>query len=568
MVIKKIWDKVRNCLPSIFLKIVYPYRDFMKIKGYINYYFNKESIIKNYDYKPPIKKKFSFRKEPKISIIMQVYNVNLEWLKKAVNSVKNQYYQNWELCIVDDALTNEETKSFLKSLTHPNIKIKFLRKNKSIVGASNEALRVASGEYVAFLDKDDELTSDALFEVVRIINEYNPDFIYSDEDKISPSGDYVEPIFRPDFNPDFLLSHNYIVHLCVYKKSLVDKLGGLRECFDGSQDYDLMLRFSEKTDRIFHIPKVLYHWRKIPGSTAKKMSEKPYIWNKGKEALIDAIKRRNIKARVIKGDIPGTYRVKYKIKNKPLVSIIIPFRDESELLDKCVSSILDESSYDNFEIICINNQSTDRKTLKLINELGKDDRISFFDFNEPFNFSKIVNFGVSKSNGEHIVLCNNDVEIITPDWIQSLLRHSQRENVGVVGCKLLYPNNLIQHTGIIVNGKRTEHFHKFLHKDFYGYLNRLRVVSNFPAVTAALCMFKKSLFNELDGFDEKLSINYNDVDFCFRALKKDYRNVFTPYCEAYHKESYSRGLNESKRMIILDEKEKDYLMKKHKKLFS
>ncbi|WP_457560454.1 glycosyltransferase family 2 protein, partial [Caminibacter sp.] len=320
-----------------------------------NQQFN-DRISSRYIYQAPklteeIKKEIkNFQKKPLISIIMSVFNVEPKWLKKAIESAENQWYDNCELCIADDASTKKETKEFLKTIKNPKIKIKFLDKNLGISGASNEALKMAEGEYIALMDNDDELTPDALYEVVKVINEKEAEFIYSDEDKIEMSGEFVEPHFKPDCAPDMFLSQNYISHLGVIKKELVEKVGGWEIGLEGSQDYDLYLKVLEHTDKIYHIPKVLYHWRKIPGSTAAEYSQKSYAQEAGRKALENAMKRRGIKAKVKNGLTPGTYKFEYEIKGEPLVSIVIPFKDKPELLRQCIGSILEKTTYKNFEI--------------------------------------------------------------------------------------------------------------------------------------------------------------------------------------------------------------------------
>ncbi len=510
----------------------------------------------------------AFKSKPLISIIMPVYNVDSKWLKLAIDSVENQWYENWELCIVDDKSTNTKTIEYLKSIQNEKIKIKFLEQNLNISGASNEALKMAGGEYIALMDNDDELTPDALYEVVKAINEHNAEFIYSDEDKIEMDGSFCEPHFKPDFAPDMFLSQNYISHLGIIKKELIEKVGGWEVGLEGSQDYDLYLKVLEHTDKIFHITKVLYHWRKIPGSTAAEFGEKSFAQEAGKKALENAINRRGIKASVSDGKYPGAYRINYKIIDNPLISIIIPFKDKPELLKMCVESILKKSTYDNFEIIGISNNSQVEETFKEMQRLSKmDKRVSFYEYNVPFNFSDINNHAVKEyAKGEHIVLLNNDIEIITSRWLEELLMFSQREDVGVVGAKLYYPNETIQHAGVIVAlGGVAGHSHKYFQREDGGYFHRLHLIQNLSALTAAMFMVKKEIYHDVGRLNEEnLKVAFNDIDFCLRVREQGYLNIFNPYCEAYHHESISRGAEDSPEKVARFNSEVTYMKKRHK----
>jgi glycosyltransferase involved in cell wall biosynthesis/SAM-dependent methyltransferase len=512
----------------------------------------------------------SFEKKPLISIIMPVYNVSPKWLDLAIKSIESQWYENWELCIADDNSTNKKTITYLKAIENKKTKIKFLKQNGNISMASNEALSLTSGEYITLMDNDDELTPDALYEVVKSINKYNADFIYSDEDKIEVDGSFSTPHFKPDFSPDMFLSTNYLSHLGVIKKELITTVNGFEVGLEGAQDYDLYLKCLEHTDKIQHISKVLYHWRKIPGSTAAEFSEKSYAQDAGLNALKNAIKRRDINAQVFIGMHSGIYRIKYDLKEKPLVSIIIPFKDKPELLTMCIESILKKTTYSNFEIIGISNNSEEKETFLEMSRLKSlDKRINFYEYNVPFNYSDINNYAVNNfSNGQHIILLNNDVEIISPDWIESLLEFSQREDVGVVGAKLFYPNDTIQHGGVIIGlGGVAAHSHKDFPRNAKGYFCRLVLIQNLSALTAACFMIKKSIFKEIDGLNEQdLKIAFNDVDFCLRVGEKGYLNVFTPYCEAYHHESISRGLEDTREKRKRFASEIEYIKNRHKKI--
>ena len=507
-----------------------------------------------------------FAQKPLISIVMPVYNVSPKLLKAAIKSVEEQQYTNWELCIADDCSTNQETINVLKSYSTNKIKIVYLKENGNISKASNEALKLATGSYVALLDNDDTLTKDALLEVVRYINDFNPDIIYSDEDKINQLDEYSAPHHKPEFSPDLLLSQNYICHFLVIKKEIIDSVGGFEIGLEGAQDYDLILKCTEKTSNIRRIPKVLYHWRMIEGSTATNIGAKSYAHEALRKALTNHLKRKAIDAQIIDGKYPSTFRVKRSIEGAPLVSILIPFKDKIELLKMCIDSILKKSSYTNFEIIGLSNNSEEEATFAAMKQYEqKDSRIKFYEYNFAFNYSAINNYGEQFSKGEHLILLNNDIEIITPDWIEALLEHSQRPEVGVVGAKLYYPNETVQHAGVIVGiGGVAGHAHKYYNRQDPGYHSRLNVIQNFSALTGACFMVKHSIFKQLGGLNQnELTIAFNDIDFCLRAMELNCINVFTPYCEAYHHESISRGLEDSPVKQKRFQKEIDYMMARH-----
>lgn len=556
-----------------------PYSHFLK-KGFRQILKGERASFgkKIYSYIAPIKDKAidanieAFKYTPLISVVMPVYNIDVKWLSAAIDSLKMQWYENWELCIADDASTNQETIAFLKSIEDPRIKIKFLETNKNISIASNQAFSLTSGEYIALMDHDDELTEDALYEVVRVVNETDAEFVYSDEDKIEMDGSFSEPHFKPDFSPEMFLSQNYLSHLGVIKKSLVDAVGGWTAGLEGSQDYDLYLKVLEKTEKIEHIPKVLYHWRKVPGSTAAVFSQKSYAQEAGRLALENAMQRRSIDANVFNGVYPGTYRVNYKIKKAPLVSIVIPFKDRATLLEKCIGAILEKSTYKNFEIIGMNNNSVEKDTVIKMQQLSdRDGRVKFYAHDYPFNFSAINNFAVQQyANGDHIVLLNNDVEIITPDWLEALLEFSQRDNVGAVGAKLYYMNDTIQHAGLAIGVlKLAGHSFRHLSKNKPGYMGRESVIQNVSGVTAACLMVKKSIYEQIGGMNEKaLKVAFNDVDFCLRLREAGFLNVYTPYCEAYHYESLSRGQDDTPEKKKRFLQEVSYVHKRHKEILS
>lgn len=487
-------------------------------------------------------KLFSYK--PKISIVMPVYNVDEEWLTKAIDSVLGQAYENWEICMCDDASPKKHVKPLLQKyeLKDERIKVKYIDQNEGISGASNQAASLATGEFIALLDNDDELAPDALYEVVKLLQEHNEaDLIYSDEDKINTKGNFCEPFFKPDWCPDLLLSMNYICHLGVYRKSIFDAIGGFRKGFEGSQDYDLVLRFTEETKNIFHIPNILYHWRKIPGSAAATENAKPYAFTAAKKALTEAMERRGEKASIHDSMNSGYYNVKREIIGRPLVSIIIPFKDKVGLLIKLLKSIEEKTTYDNYEIILVNNCSIENKTLRFLEKIKN--KYMVLDYNESFNFSKINNWASKQATGEILLFLNNDLEVINNEWMEAMLEHAQRPEVGAVGAKLYYSNDTIQHSGVIIGiGGVANHAHLNFPRNDRGYFGFATVVRNYSAVTAACMMMRKSVFEKLHGFDEvNLKVAFNDVDFCLRLREKGYLVVYTPYAELYHYESATRG---------------------------
>ncbi len=505
-----------------------------------------------------------------ISIIIPVYNVERRWLEAAVQSVRRQTYPHWQLCIADDGSNRQETLDYLHQIDDERIQVLFLDTNRGIAAASNAALNIAKGCFVGFLDHDDELTADALQQMVQTIAESEPDLIYSDEEYVKTNGWRYSAHFKPDYSPDLLLSINYICHLVVYRCSLLQQIGGLREGYDGAQDHDLLLRAVEQTSRIVHIPSILYRWRRIPGSTADRFTNKHHAWEVGRKAIADALQRRSIRGQVICGKYPGTYHIRREIVDTPTVSIIIPFRDLPAVLARCIDSILQKTAYPHFEIIAVSNQSQESSTLVMMASYSqRDARARFLDYDHPFNFSAINNFAAGQAKGEHLLLLNNDTEVINPDWLEALLQHSQRAEVGAVGAKLYFPNDTIQHAGIIVGiGGSAGHSHKCLDHRDPGYFNRLDVIQNISAVTGACLMVKKSLYLALGGLDEiNLPIAFNDVDFCLRLREQGYLNVFTPYCELYHYESRSRGPETISHRKQQFRQECHYLRQRHSTIF-
>lgn len=491
-------------------------------------------------------KQFSFR--PKISIIAPSFNIDPLWMEKCFESVLNQYYENWELCIYDDASTKKEVLTFLKKWEEKDdrIKIVYGKQNEHISGASNHAISFATGEYMGLLDCDDLLSKNALYEVVKLLQKYpDAEMIYSDEDKIDTKEKRYNPFFKPDWSSVLLRSMMYTSHFSVYKKSVVDSVGGFRKGFEGSQDYDLALRVVDSIDQknIFHIPKILYHWRAIEGSTAESASNKSYITVSGKKALQEHLQRNNIEATVEIVSNAGRYRIDYAIQEHPLISIIIPFRDQAAVLQTCVESVLEKTTYDNYEILLVDNQSEEKETLDFLEKIKSHKKIRLLTYNEPFNYSAINNYAATKASGEYVLLLNNDTEVITPTWIEEMLAYAMQPSVGAVGAKLLFHNDTIQHAGVTLGvGGIAGHAFKYFDRHHDGYFSLLQVARNVSAVTAACLLIKKRIFEEVEGLDEKnLSVAFNDVDFCLRVMKAGYQNIYTPYAELYHYESLTRG---------------------------
>ncbi len=489
----------------------------------------------------------SFTNRPLISIILPVYNTPVKFLEQAVESVFNQAYDHWELCISDDCSTDKGIREFLEAIASRDkrIKVQHRETNGHIVANSNTALATASGEYIALLDHDDMLSSDALYHVVKVINESDPDLIYSDEDKIDEQGKHTDPHFKPDWCPDNFLSRNYLGHLVVIRKSLVDKTGGFRDGFEGSQDYDLLLRVTELTTKIYHIPLVLYHWRMHSQSTSVNESAKPYAFNSGIRAIEDALKRRNIDGTVsLIENLPGFYSIRYRITDAGKVSVIIPTRNKHDLCEVVLQSVFKLTSYPDFEVILINNNSDEPQFFEFVKqwEQREPERFTCVTDNDPFNFSRLMNLGASVATGKYLLLLNNDTEVTHADWMSAMVEQCQFETTGAVGVKLLYQNNTVQHAGVIIGlGGIAGHTFVGYERHAPGYFYFLKCISNYSAVTAACVMVKKKHFKEAGGFDEALAVEFNDVDFCLKLCEMGYRNIYLPHVELYHYESVSRG---------------------------
>lgn len=509
-----------------------------------------------------------FEYNPKISLLVPVYNVEKQWLEKAVESVKNQIYTNWELCITDDASTLEYIWPYLQKLAADDERIKISRneKNSHISVTTNNSLKFATGEWIGLLDNDDEYSPETLFEVVQQLNK-NKDLalIYTDEDKILMNGKRAFPILKPDWSPETLMSIMFIAH-AFFKKNVIDEIDGFRKGFEGSQDYDLVLRFTEKIrpDQIFHITKILYHWRAISGSTADSYSVKSYAHVAAKKALEETISRRNLNASVLDGLTSPSFRIKYEIKNNPKISILIPTRNRHDLVKTCIESIKNKTSYKNYEIILVDNNSDNPESLEYFETLKKE--LIVISYPHEFNFSAINNFAAKHASGQILLFLNNDTEVITSEWLTAMIEYAQQKEIGAVGALLLYPNMTVQHAGVILgihekeNERVAGHSHKGLPFSQNGYLDRIKLIQNISAVTGACLMIRKSLFEDVGGFNEKdLGVAFNDIDLCLRLLQKGYRNVYSPFAQLYHYESLSRGKENDPKKVARFLKETKYV---------
>lgn len=490
---------------------------------------------------------------PLFSIVMPVYNTPEKWLRKCIDSVLAQSYGRWELCIANDASPAPYVRRILDEYARsdPRVRVVHRERNGHISAASNSAIELATGEWIALLDHDDELHPNALAEVALALVD-NPRWrlVFSDEDKIDGDGNRFDPYMKPDWNYDLFLSHNCISHLGVYEASLLREIGGFRVGFEGSQDWDLALRCIERldADQIGHVPQVLYHWRAIQGSTALAPQEKDYAHDAGMRAIGEHLRRIGSGGRVV--DIPGlrgNYRVRYPVPSPaPLVSIIVPTRDRVELLRACIESVLRTTTYPAYEILVVDNQSREADTLAYFRTLAGDDRVRVIAYDAPFNYSRINNFAATEARGDLLCLLNNDITVITPGWLEEMVAHATRPGVGAVGAMLYYPNDTIQHAGVVVGAHGVAaHAYAGDIRGCVGHMSRARLTQEMSAVTAACLVVRRDAYEAVDGLDPHLDVAFNDVDFCLRLRAAGYRNVWTPFAELYHHESATRGYETS-----------------------
>lgn len=494
-------------------------------------------------------KKHKFAKQPKISIVVPLYNTDENFFLELLNSVLVQTYSNWELCFADGSQERNDTIYAMCSRCS-KVRYRFLGENKGISENTNLAIEMAQGDYIAFLDHDDTLPPFALYEIVKTINDKpETEFIYSDEDKIDEKGERFDPYFKPDFSPETLECHNYITHFVVIKKTLLDQIGKLNSQFDGAQDFDFVLRATENTKHIDHIPKVLYHWRAHQKSTAKVADTKNYAYEAGVKVIAEHLKRTGKEA-IVKnpGEVPGIYQVKYAVKGKPKVSILIPNKDYYQGLKKCLKSILTLTTYENYEILILENNSTEKETFAFYKTIQQNPKIRVLECKEKeFNYSKIINFGVKNATGDFILQLNNDTKLLTPDWLEILLGYAQNKEIGAVGARLYYADKSIQHAGIAygIAGK-AGNLLVGLPYGTHDPFGREAATRNVAAITGACLFCRREIYDEVGFMAETLfKVAFNDVDFCLKILEKGYRVVYNPYIELIHYESKTRGYEDT-----------------------
>lgn len=531
-----------------------------KPKGFLSRLFGKESVAEG-GYEAWLarhkvdkrtlrrQKHAAFAQKPLISIVIPLYCTPLPYLKELLESVRRQSYENWQLCLADGS-PDDKAKEFIEKHYGREKRIVYrkLEENGGISANTNEAVALAAGEYLMLCDHDDTLEPDALYEIVKAINDTGADVLYTDEDKVSMDGrHYFDPNFKPDFNLFRLRENNYICHIFVVKKSLTDETGLLRSEFDGAQDFDFILRCCEKAQKITHIPKVLYHWRCHMDSTAADPSSKAYAYEAGRKAVREHYQRLGIDAKVEMTERPGWYRSHVKVQGNPLISVIIPNKDHTEDLELCLFSMTRKSTYRNYEILIVENNSEKEETFEYYRKLpDRYPKARVLTWEKEFNYSAINNFAAKEAKGEYLLFLNNDVEILTPDWMEEMLQNCQQENVAAVGAKLYYPDDTIQHAGVVLGlGGIAGHIMCRASKEDPGYFGRMISVQEISAVTAACMMVKKSDFDAVGGLDETFQVAFNDIDLCMKFRAAGKKIIFTPYAELYHYESKSRGLEDT-----------------------
>ena len=492
-----------------------------------------------------------FPRDITFSILVPLYNTPEKYLRQMIRSVQDQTYEKWELCLADGSdEAHGAVRQYCEAIARQDRRIKYkkLAKNGGISENTNACIEMATGDYIALFDHDDILHPSALYENMKVICEKDADFIYSDENTFheEPTDAYW-PHYKPDYAPDTLRSYNYICHLTVFKRTLLDAVGGgFRSQFDGSQDYDLFLRLTEKARNIAHIPKVLYYWRGHSGSVASDVAAKSYTMDAARAALAEHLKRVGLSGTVLDSTIPSTYKIQYDIAGEPLVSIVIPNMDHVDDLKKCIDSITAKSTWKRYEIVVVENNSKEPGTFEYYRSIENRPEIRIVKWEGGFNFSAICNYGARAAKGDYILLLNNDIQVITPDWLEQMLMFAQRDDVGAVGAMLYYPDDTIQHAGVILGiGGVAGHSHKYFERGKYGYASRLTIAQNLSAVTAACCMISRDAWERVGGLDEAFTVAFNDVDLCMRIRKAGYLIVWTPYAELYHFESKSRGAEDT-----------------------
>ncbi len=549
-------DRIKNCgnLKGIIAKIKYKKIERQAMGSYGSSSFPTPEEAKR-------QREEKFPRMPKISILVPLYNTPENFLREMIESVTSQTYENWELCLADGSdkehgLVAETIVEYQKkdetSGKSGRILYHKLKKNEGISGNTNQCLAMATGEYIGLFDHDDILHPSVLYEYVKVINEQQADYIYCDETTFK-SGDINKMLtmhFKPDYAIDNLRANNYICHFSVFARKLLDGTELFRPRFDGSQDHDMILRLTDRAERVVHVPKLMYYWRSHAGSTAAGIDAKPYAVEAAKGAVADHLRRHGFEHFQISSTraFDTIFKIRYQIIGSPKISIVIANKDHKEDLKRCITSILEKSTYENYEIIVVENNSTQQEIFDYYEELKENEKIRVLTYEGEFNYSAVNNLGVANANGEYILLLNNDTQVITVNWMEELLMYAQREDVGAVGAKLYYADKTIQHAGIVLGlgAHRTAgHSHYKQHRDNLGYMGRLCYAQNVSAVTGACLLVKKALFEEAGRLDESFAVSLNDVDFCLKLREKGYLNVFTPFAELYHFESISRGLDDN-----------------------
>lgn len=514
-------------------------------------------------------KKMVWKQPVTVSIAVPLYRTPEVYLREMIDSVLNQTYPHWELCLANGSPEDETLRKVLAEYEKKDlrIKVKYLEVNAGIAGNTNAALSMAEGTYIGLLDHDDMLAPDALYEIAAAIekekkqNGQMTELIYTDEDKISGDGsEHFQPNLKPDFSPDLLRSNNYICHFLVVAKTLWERVGGIDSRYDGAQDYDFILRCTEQASSVCHVPRILYHWRTHAQSTADNPISKQYAYDAGKRAIEAHLERIGFTGEVIRKKDFGFYRVKYAVQGEPLVSIIIPNKDEKDTLKKCLDSISEKSTYRNYEIIVVENNSKTAEIFEYYKEIDGRNGVHVVYWDREFNYSAINNFGIRHAKGDYLVCLNNDMEVISGDWIEEMLSHCQRPGTGMVGARLYYPDNTVQHAGIIVGlGGIAGNIFVGLKRSHTGYMHKESLQQNLSAVTAACLMVRREAYEAVNGFEETLAVAFNDVDFCLKIRKAGYLIVYDPYVEFYHYESKTRGAENTKEKVERFQTEIEYM---------
>ena len=508
-------------------------------------------------------RKRKFLNAPLISVVVPAYHTPPLFLRQMLDSLVAQTYGGWELCIANGSPDDKEMEAVLEEYEKRDSRIRHenLKENLGIAENTNAAFRMAKGEFIGLLDHDDLLAPNALYEIALAL-EKNPeaDVVYTDEDKVTTDlKEHFQPHLKPDFNLDLLRSNNYICHFFTVRREIVEQVGGFRKEFDGAQDYDFIFRCTEEARKILHIPEILYHWRTHKESTADNPASKMYAFEAGKRAIEAHLKRTGTDGEVSHTPDLGFYRVKYPVKGEPLISIIIPNKDEKESLEACLKSIWEKTTYKNYEIIVVENNSTSDEIFRYYKEISKKG-VRLLRWKKEFNYSAINNFGAAHAKGEFLLFLNNDVTVITPDWLTELAGLCQRKEVGAAGVKLLYPDNTIQHAGCVIGiGGIAGHMFVDMPANRTGYLHKASLLQDMSAVTAACMIMKKQVFDQVGGFTEELAVAFNDVDLCLKINKAGSLVVYDPYVQLYHMESKTRGAEDSKEKVRRFQTEIEYM---------